>query len=264
MEGGAILKGVRARLIGIIIAGGEGTRLRPLTHHRPKPLVPVANQALLEYQVALLKDHGITDVVFATNYMADRIEAHFGNGSAFGVQMHYAIENEPLGTGGAIRNAADLFPGQAVCVFNGDIVTDFDLTSILNFHNENNSIATITLQEVPSPNPFGVLIRDASGRVLEWNEPSEEKKKLLAAGNFELTGTDYINAGFYVLEPEFIDRIPQATKSSIERDIYPKLIAESGLMFGYAPGGYWMDTGRPEQLLEVSLESEYFSIQDWL
>ena len=143
---------------GIIIAGGLGTRLRPLTYHRPKPLMPVVNRPFLEYQVALLRHHGIDDIVFATNYMADKIQGHFGEGVDFGVRMQYAVEETPLGTGGAIRNAADLFPGEAVAVFNGDVLTDFDLSTILNFHRNHGALATITLQSVPSPNPFGVLI----------------------------------------------------------------------------------------------------------
>src|SRR5579871_523989 len=196
------------RVKGIIIAGGLGTRLRPLTYRRPKPLAPVANRPFLEYQVAHLRAHGIDDIVFATNYLADQIEAHFGDGSRFGVRMRYALEETPLGTGGAIRNAADLFPGEAVAVFNGDVLTDFDLGAILAFHRDRKALATITLAEVPSPHPFGILILDAEGRVQEWREPSEETKKALAVDRDLIpTGKDLINAGFYVLEPAFIARI---------------------------------------------------------
>src|SRR5215813_12077600 len=179
---------------GIIIAGGLGTRLRPLTYRMPKPLLPVANRPFMEYQVALLRQHGVDDLVFATNYMADKIESHFGDGSRFGVRMRYAIEETPLGTGGAIRNAADLFPGEAVAVFNGDILTDFDLGAILEFHRAKKATATITLAEVPSPHPFGVLILDGEGRVQEWREPSEETKKALAVDHDLMpTGKDLIN-----------------------------------------------------------------------
>lgn len=238
---------------GIIIAGGFGTRLRPLTYRRPKPLVPVANRPFLEYQVALLKAHGIDDLVLATNYLAEQIEAHFGDGSRFGVRMRYALEETPLGTGGAIRNAANLFPGEAVAVFNGDVLTDFPLSAILAFHQQKQAMATITLAPVPSPNAFGVLILDESGRVLEWREPSEEMKKALAGKqNLTPTGTDLINAGFYVLSPEFIARIPDGKPCSVERDIYPTLLAERAPIYGIAPGGYWMDMGRGEQLLTAT------------
>ena len=235
---------------GIIIAGGLGTRLRPLTYQRPKPLVPVANRPFLEYQVGLLRKYGIEDIVFATNYLADSIEGHFGDGSRFGVRMRYALEDQPLGTGGAIRNAADLFPGEAVAVFNGDVLTDFDIGRVLAFHAEKKAIATITLSEVPSPHPFGVLLLDEDGRVRAWNEPSEETKKALAVDQDVMpTGKDFINAGFYVLGPECIERIPQGVKSSVERDIYPALLAEQAAVYGIAPGGFWMDVGRAEQLL---------------
>lgn len=238
---------------GIIIAGGLGTRLRPLTYHRPKPLMPVVNRPFLEYQVALLRHHGINDIVFATNYMAEMIQAHFGDGSSFGVKMRYAVEETPLGTGGAIRNAADLFPGEAVAVFNGDVLTDFDLSAILEFHRDHKALATITLQPVPSPNPFGVLILNAEGRVREWREPSEAAKKAISQGQaLEQTGTDLINAGFYVLEPQIIARIPQGKPSSVERDIYPALLAEQAPIYGVAPGGFWMDLGRPEQLMAAT------------
>lgn len=235
---------------GIIIAGGLGTRLRPLTYCRPKPLVPVANRPFLEYQVALLKRYGIDDIVFATNYMADQIADHFGDGARFGVRMRYALEEKPLGTGGAIRNAASLFPGEAVAVFNGDVLTDLDIGAVLEFHQRQRALATITLSEVPSPHPFGILILDAEGKVLEWREPSEETKKRLALDHDLVpTGKDLINAGFYVLEPEFLEHIPLGEPSSIERDIYPKFIAEEAGIYGVVPGGFWMDVGRAEQLL---------------
>jgi len=235
---------------GIIIAGGLGTRLRPLTYQRPKPLVSVANRPFLEYQVALLRAHGIDDIVFATNYLAERIEAHFGDGSRFGVRMRYALEETPLGTGGAIRNAAELFPGETVAVFNGDILTDFDLGAVLKFHRAKNALATITLAEVPSPNPFGILILDSEGRVQAWREPSEETKRALAQRpDLPQTGIDLINAGFYVLEPGFIARIAPGVPSSVERDIFPQLLAASAAVYGFAPGGFWMDVGRAEQLL---------------
>ncbi|HLJ56122.1 MAG TPA: nucleotidyltransferase family protein, partial [Chthonomonadaceae bacterium] len=238
---------------GIIIAGGLGTRLRPITYRRPKPLVSLANRPFLEYQVALLKKHGITDIVFATNYLAEKIEEHFGDGSRFGVTMRYAIEETPLGTGGAIRNAADLFPGETVAVFNGDILTDFDLGAVLAFHREKRALSTLTLAEVPGPSPFGVLVLNDDGRVLDWQEPSEETKKTLAAAHDLLpTGKDLINAGFYVLEPECVARIPQGAPSSVERDIYPKLLAERAGVFGFTPGGFWMDVGRAEQLMTAT------------
>ncbi len=240
---------------GIIIAGGLGTRLRPLTYHRPKPLIPVVNRPFLEYQVALLRQHGIDDIVFATNYMAEKIEGHFGDGSRFGVRMRYAIEDKPLGTGGAIRNAADVFPGETVAVFNGDVMTDFDLGAIADFHRSKNALATIALTPVPTPHPFGTLLLDADGRVTEWREPTEEHKRLVAAGDVAASdagGSDLINAGFYIFDPEFLKRIESGVPASVERDIFPPLLASRAAVYGIAPGGFWMDVGRAEQLCLVT------------
>ncbi|MCS6950758.1 MAG: NDP-sugar synthase [bacterium] len=239
---------------GIIIAGGYGTRFRPLTYTRPKPLIPILNRPLLEYQVALLKAHGVTEIVFATNYMAEAIEEHFGDGSRFGVRMRYAREEQPLGTAGAIRNAAgSLWRRETVVVFNGDIVTDFDLSAIIRLHQQRGARATVTLKAVPSPNPYGVIDLDADGRVLSWREPTEEQKKALAANpNVEQTGWDYINAGFYVLEPEVVESIPEGRAVSIEREVYPRMIAQGEGLFGAPAEGYWVDVAGPAQYWRVT------------
>lgn len=235
---------------GIIIAGGFGTRLRPLTYSRPKHLLPVANRPFLEYQVALLRLHGVTEIVFATNYFADKIEAHFGDGSGFGVRMRYALENEPLGTAGAIRNAAALLEADTTLVLNGDILTDFDIGSVVRFHREKSARATIALRPVERPHAFGVLDTDDDGRVRAWREPTEEEKKRVAALGGPKTGeVDYINAGIYVLEPDVIAGIPAGRPVSIERETYPQLLESGAPVYGIAPEGYWIDMGHPEQYL---------------
>jgi mannose-1-phosphate guanylyltransferase len=162
---------------GVIIAGGFGTRLRPLTLRRPKPLIPVANRPFLEYQVAQLRAAGVEEIVFATNYLADRIEAHFGDGSRFGVRMRYAMEQEPLGTAGAIRNAVEGLPPMRCIVFNGDILTDFDLGAIVRSHLERKAQATLTLYRVQRPHPYGIIQVAEDGRVQAFIEPSEEQKR---------------------------------------------------------------------------------------
>lgn len=238
---------------GIIIAGGAGTRLRPLTYSRPKPLIPVVNRPFLEYQVALLKRHGIDEIIFCTNYMADKIEAHFGDGSAYGVKMRYAIEKTPLGTAGAIRNAQELAGRDTVVVLNGDVLTDFDIGSIVRFHQDKQALVTLTLKEVPSPSPYGVIITDEQGRVLEFREPSEAQKKALAANpNIQHTGVDYINAGIYIMQPEALDAIPTGRPVSVERETYPKLLAEGSPIYAVARDGYWLDIGRPEQYRQAT------------
>lgn len=238
---------------GIIIAGGAGTRLRPLTYTRPKPLIPVVNRPFLEYQVAHLKRHGIDEIIFCTNYMADKIADHFGDGSRFGVSMRYAIEEKPLGTAGAIRNAQSLAGRDTVVVLNGDVLTDFDISSIVRFHKEKKALSTLTLKEVPSPSPYGVIITDDEGRVLEFREPSEATKKMLAANpHVELTGVDHINAGIYVMEPEALDAIPTGRPVSVERETYPRFLEEGKAVYAIARDGYWLDIGRAEQYRQAT------------
>lgn len=225
---------------GIIIAGGFGTRLRPLTYNRPKHLLPVANRPFLEYQVAILKRHGIRDIIFATNYHADQIEAHFGDGSRFGVRMRYALEGEPLGTAGAIRNAASLADGDSVLVFNGDILTDFDLTEIIEFHRAREAEATIALRAVERPHPFGIVLADPDGRVRAWHEPSQEEKKRASENPGPPTGEmDFINAGIYVIEPHVVAGIPAGRSVSIERETYPALLEAGAHIYGCGPLGFW-------------------------
>lgn len=238
---------------GIIIAGGQGTRLRPLTYTRPKPLIPVVNRPFLEYQVALLKRHGITEIIFATNYMADKIEAHFGDGANFGVSMKYVIEETPLGTAGAIKNAQRLAGRDTIIVLNGDVLTDFDISSIVKFHQDKKALVTLTLTPVPSPSPYGVIITDETGRVREFREPSEAQKKALAANpNVERTGTDFINAGIYVMQAEALDSIPTGRPVSVERETYPQFLEQGAPIYALVREGFWLDIGRPKQYREAT------------
>jgi mannose-1-phosphate guanylyltransferase/phosphomannomutase len=238
---------------GIIIAGGAGTRLRPLTYTRPKPLIPVVNRPFLEYQVALLKRHGIDEIIFCTNYMADKIAGHFGDGSAFGVSMRYAIEEQPLGTAGAIKNAQNIAGRDTVVVLNGDVLTDFDISSVIQFHKDKQALVTLTLKEVPSPSPYGVIITDEEGRVREFREPSEAQKKALAANpHVPRTGVDYINAGIYVMEPEALDAIPTGRPVSVERETYPRFLEQGAPIYAIVRDGYWLDIGRPEQYRQAT------------
>ncbi|MCS7209117.1 MAG: NDP-sugar synthase [Fimbriimonadales bacterium] len=235
---------------GVIIAGGFGTRLRPLTLRRPKPLIPVANRAFLEYQVAQLKAAGADEIVFATNYLAERIEAHFGDGSRFGVRMRYAIETEPLGTAGAIRNAVEGLPADRAVVFNGDILTDFDIGAIVRQHLENHAQVTLTLYRVRRPHPYGVIRVSETGRVQAFLEPTEEQKRAADRGE-PMEGSDFINAGIYVMEPETLARIP-LRPCSIEREFYPQILAEGAPVYGVEGRGFWLDIGRPAQYLRAT------------
>ena len=237
---------------GVIIAGGPGTRLRPLTYVRPKPIVPVANKPFLDYQVELLKRYGISDIIFCTNYMAGMIQAHFGDGSSHGVKMSYVIEETPLGTAGAVKNAEALFKGDTILVFNGDVLTDFDLSAIIESHRKRKASVTLTLRAVPSPSPYGVIITDERGRVTEFREPTEETKKMLAKDpDVEVTGVEHINAGVYVIDSRIFEMAPVDTPYSFERQLFPSLLAGGAAVYGCVAEGYWLDIGRPQQYIEA-------------
>lgn len=236
---------------GVIIAGGPGTRLRPLTYLRPKPIVPVVNKPFLEYQVELLKRHGIREIIFCTNYMAEMIQAHFGDGSGFGVKMRYALEEVPLGTAGAVKNAEQYFDGDTLLIFNGDVLTDFDISAIVRFHEERGARITLTLYGVPSPSPYGVIITDQDCKVREFREPSEEQKRKLAQGVVEHEGEEFINAGLYVIDSTIFRDVPADTPYSFERQLFPDFCANDRGIYATPATGYWLDIGRPEQYQEA-------------
>lgn len=233
---------------GIVIAGGLGTRLRPLTLSRPKPLMPLVNAPLLEYQISYLKSAGIEEVCFATNYMADAVEAHFRDGSEFGVRLVYAVEKEPLDTGGAIRNAWDAMPPDDCVVFNGDTIHSFDIAAIIRRHRERQADVTLTLREVSRPHAYGVVPLDDEGRVLGFQEPTEEQKRNLSG---PAEGTDFINAGLYVISRDVMEEFFPQRRCNVEREVFPSVIAAGKRVFGDVQGGFWIDIGRPSQYLRA-------------
>jgi NDP-sugar pyrophosphorylase family protein len=233
---------------GIVIAGGLGTRLRPLTLSRPKPLMPLVNAPLLEYQISYLKSAGIQEVCFATNYMADAVEAHFGDGGEFGVRLVYAVEDEPLDTGGAIRNAWDALPPDDCVVFNGDTIHSFDIASIIRRHQERKADVTLTLREVARPHAYGVVPLDEEGRVLGFQEPSEEQKRSLSG---PAEGSDFINAGLYIINREIFEEFFPQRRCNVEREVFPRVIEAGKRVFGDVQGGFWIDIGRPSQYLRA-------------
>lgn len=232
---------------GIIIAGGLGTRLRPLTLSRPKPLVPIVNAPLLEYQLMYLRSAGITTVCFATNYMADVIQEQLGDGSAYGMELIYATESEPLDTGGAIRNAYDALEPDDCVVFNGDTIHGFDIGAIVNRHRARGGDVTLTLIEAQRPHAYGVVPISEDDRVLAFLEPTEEQKRRLASDE---GGSDFINAGLYVLSRAVLDRFPVG-RSNVERDVFPRLIGEGARVLGDVQSEFWIDIGRPSQYLDA-------------
>ncbi|HVF32915.1 MAG TPA: NDP-sugar synthase [Acidimicrobiales bacterium] len=228
----------------IVLVGGEGTRLRPLTFSIPKPMLPVAEVPMIERVVAHLADHGIDDVVLSMGYKPDAFLAAFPEGTCSGARLTYAVEPERLGTAGGIAFAARAAGiDEAFVVVNGDVLSDFDLSELVAFHRERGGEATIGLTPVDDPSAFGVVPTDDDGRVTAFIEkPSRDEAP-----------TNFINAGFYVLEPRALDRIPADTPMSIEHEVFPPLVADREL-FGLGSSLYWTDTGTPPLYLAANLD----------
>jgi NDP-sugar pyrophosphorylase family protein len=225
----------------ILLAGGKGTRLRPLTVHTPKPIVPILNRPFLYYQIDLLRQvPEIDEVILSLNYQPRRIEEIVGEGDGLGLRVRYVVEPMPLGTGGAVRYAGDQLT-ESVVVFNGDVLTEVDLGAVLRLHRERKAKATIVLTPVENPRAYGLVETDAEGNVRRFLEkPGED----------EIT-CNTINAGIYVLEPDTFDRIPKDVAWSIERSYFPSLIERGETFVAYIYGGYWIDIGTPAKYLQV-------------
>jgi mannose-1-phosphate guanylyltransferase len=225
----------------IMLAGGKGTRLRPLTIHTPKPIVPIFERPFLHYQLDLLKRvPEIDEVILSLNYQPRRIEEIFGDGRESGLSIRYVVEPAPLGTGGAIRYAGETLR-ESVVVFNGDVMTQVDLASVIQLHRARNAKATIVLTPVENPTAYGLVETDAEGKVLRFVEKPNPD---------EIT-CDTINAGIYVLEPDTFDRIPKDMPWSIERSFFPSLIERKETFVAHVDRGYWIDIGTPEKYTQV-------------
>jgi NDP-sugar pyrophosphorylase family protein len=224
----------------VILVGGEGTRLRPLTYALPKPMAPLLGRPFIGWIIARLKAAGVDDVILSCCYLPDAIEAHFGDGRSMGVKLHYVLESEPLGTAGAIKNAREHIHGP-IYVCNGDILTGLDLVALREAHIRNEAIATIHTRAVEDPSQFGVVETDGNGRVKRFVEKPKPGE----------TDARDINAGTYVLELEAIDAIPSGRAVSIEREVFPELIARTGRVFAVSTQDYWIDVGRPETYIQA-------------
>jgi NDP-sugar pyrophosphorylase family protein len=224
----------------VILAGGEGTRLRPLTLRVPKPVVPVVDRPFLRHQLDLLSRVGVDEVVFSIGYQPDRVQAAFGDGAAVGKRIRYAVEQTALGTGGAVKNAERWLDGVTL-VFNGDVLTDVDLPAVVERHRSTGAAATIVLTPVPDPTNYGLVETDSDGRVRRFIEKPDRSQ----------VTTDTINAGIYVLETSTLALMPPAVNYSIERAFFPALLARGDRVTAYVHRGYWIDIGTPEKYLQV-------------
>ena len=223
----------------ILLVGGQGTRLRPLTISTPKPMLPVAGYACTEHQIALARESGVERIILGTSYRAEVFEEHFGHGENFGVELVYAVEDEPLGTGGAIRNAAAHLtcgPNDPVIVFNGDVLTGLDIAGLVQKWRDADADVALYLTRVEDPRPYGLVPTDANGRVLEFREKPTTPEEIV---------TDQINAGCYVFKRSIIDSIPSDRPVSVERETFPELLAADRIVIGVVDEGYWLDLGTP-------------------
>jgi mannose-1-phosphate guanylyltransferase / phosphomannomutase len=224
----------------VIMAGGEGSRLRPLTSRLPKPMVPLANRPMMEYVIDLLVEHGITDIVVTVAYMADTIRSYFGDGSEFGVAMTYATEETPLGTAGSVRNAAHLLDERFV-VISGDVLTDIDLGKVIATHEAAGALATIGLVRVPHPLEFGIVITREDGSI----------ERFLEKPSWGQVFSDTINSGVFVLEPEVFDHIAPDRQVDFSGEVFPALLERGAPLFGSVVDGYWEDVGTLEAYLSA-------------
>jgi len=233
---------------GIIISGGWGTRLRPLTCTIPKPLIPIVNKPVIERQILLLKNAGVNEIILAVSVMADIIKNYFGDGRKYGLKIQYTNERSPMGTAGAIKLAEDFLKDDNFFMLNGDVIINFDFNQMLKFHEQTKGIGLIASKFVEDPSRYGVLIvENTSHQILKFLE----KDEYTPVGGKVIPMP--INAGIYLLEPEIFNYIEPSKKISIERDIFP-ILAHEGNLYIHQISGIWRDIGAPGELLEGNFQ----------
>jgi len=232
----------------ILLVGGRGTRLRPLTVHTPKPMVPAAGVPFLTHQLARARAAGVEHIVLATSYLAEVFEPYFGDGSSLGLHLEYVTEEDPLGTGGAIRNVASRLhsgPDDPVLIFNGDILTGLDIPALVHTHETTGADVSLHLTRVEDPRAYGLVPTDATGRVMAFLEKPQTPEEIV---------TDQINAGAYVFRRAVIDTIPEGRPVSVERETFPELLATGAHLQGMVDSTYWLDLGTPQAFVRGSAD----------
>ncbi|MCL5947515.1 MAG: sugar phosphate nucleotidyltransferase [Chloroflexi bacterium] len=230
-------------MLAVVMAGGEGSRLRPLTLHRPKPMVPILNIPVMQHIINLLKQHNITDIVVTVHYLASVIEEYFGDGSDFGVHIRYALEETPLGTAGSVKNARQYLT-EPFLIISGDAITDINLSKVIRFHEERKAKATIVLVHVENPLEYGVVITDEEGHV----------QRFLEKPSWGEVFSDTVNTGIYLLDPSVLDLIPEGKPFDFSSEVFPQLLARGDKMVGYVADGYWCDVGSLPDYLRASFD----------
>ncbi|RCV51762.1 mannose-1-phosphate guanyltransferase [Marinitenerispora sediminis] len=228
----------------VVMAGGEGTRLRPMTANQPKPLLPVVNKPIMEHVLRLLKRHGFDDTVVTVQFLATLIRNYFGDGEELGMSLRYVAEEVPLGTAGSVKNAEEHLRGEPFIVISGDALTDIDLTDMVRFHRENGAMVTIGLKRVANPLEFGIIIVDEQGRI----------QRFLEKPTWGQVFSDTVNTGIYIMEPEVLDRFPAGEVVDWSGDVFPELLKEGAPLYGYIADGYWEDVGTHESYLRAQAD----------
>jgi len=226
------------------MAGGEGTRLRPMTANQPKPMLPVVNRPIMEHVLRLLRQHGFDETVVTVQFLASLVRNYFGDGEDFGMSLQYATEETPLGTAGSVRNAQDALRDEPFLVISGDALTDIDLSKLVAFHKNNGALVTVALTRVPDPLEFGIIIADEEGRI----------QRFLEKPTWGQVFSDTVNTGIYVMEPEVLDEVPPGEPVDWSSDVFPRLLERGAPLFGWIADGYWEDVGTLESYLKAQAE----------
>ncbi|MBD2189943.1 sugar phosphate nucleotidyltransferase [Pseudanabaena mucicola] len=234
----------------VIIAGGKGTRLRPLTYGCPKPMLPLVDRPFLEWMVNRCREADVCDILLNVQYQARQVMDYFGDGERLGVKIRYVEESTPLDTAGAIKLAEPYFTGESLIVFNADILTDLDLKSLIKFHKDNQADATLTLTRVEDITPFGLVEINQQNQVQAFREKPNAEQAL----DFLAQGINTINAGTYVLEPKIFDIYATGEPLSFERKVFPNVLERDLKMMGFVWDGYWMDMGTPEKYFQAQID----------
>ncbi len=226
------------------MAGGEGTRLRPMTANQPKPLLPVVNKPIMEHVLLLLKRHGFTETVVTVQFLASLVRNYFGDGEDVGMSLQYATEEMPLGTAGSVKNAEDELRADPFLVISGDALTDIDLSALVRYHQENSALVTVALTRVPNPLEFGIIIVDEDGRI----------QRFLEKPTWGQVFSDTVNTGIYVMEPEVLAEVPAGVSVDWSGDVFPQLLKSGAPLYGWIADGYWEDVGSHESYLKAQAD----------
>ena len=228
----------------VVMAGGEGTRLRPMTANQPKPLLPVVNKPIMEHVLRLLRRHGFNETVVTVQFLASMVRNYFGDGEDFDMSLQYATEETPLGTAGSVKNAQDALRDEPFLVISGDALTDIDLSELVKFHKDNGALVTVGLTRVPDPLEFGIIIVDDDGRI----------QRFLEKPTWGQVFSDTVNTGIYVMEPEVLSEFSAGEQADWSGDIFPRLLERGAPLYGWIADGYWEDVGTHESYLKVQAD----------